>query len=415
MTVNIAQDRPGQIELTFLTGQGRSSTRAEGDMQATITVPFFTDNAGRTVNPGLGDPPQLQLNSYQNLIRRINVDMNIREAETGQLLNSRLFENFELTISQLRFEQDGTTFTANQVQGLPQTFRSRIRVFPGRYTSFPVFLNDSQFRTEVPTAPEEPTATFLPEVFGEDNQLGDTNNTNVLMGFLSDLLQFDISGIPEGERPPLSNGQPAGRVYLSGDTYGISQGGSRGLFESLSLTLGQTVEGRFAPPGEIGVNPPPGLPQGTTPGTYSLIQPDPTDPDPFSGSRITALQGIWRDYRKMINNVGSTVAITMPSSRDDDTQDIVIFRQSGGANGTIQSMFFGSIDMGNGTVRVYPIKNLVSASVEGERQGRVTSMVTGTGASTLSAAATRRGTIEFASGETPAGFPSRMDFVVYRR
>jgi hypothetical protein len=274
----------------------------------------------------------------------------------------------------------------------------------------PIFINDAQFQYSFPKGGSGIVATFNKSQFEIDNSL---NTFATLPSFLSDYVAFDISNLAAAEQPDMATGAKAQRVYLSGDSYALSEGGARGYFESLTRTPGQVVEGRFAPPGQGVPNLPPGLGVGTTPGTYSLIQPNPSDPDPFSASRITALQGIWRDYTKMILNMPSALGVSFPSSEDGDTQDIFVFDQTNtGGVFKINHAYFGIIDMGSLTVRLYPLKNLPTASLAREIKGTVNQLIDANGSLTNSPSRTHSGTISF--GTPPAGLPGNLKFFVYR-
>jgi hypothetical protein len=408
-TVNLLA-KPGQIELVYLTGQGRVGSRADGDVIATVGVPQFRDNTGTPTDLVTDSPPLVQLNSYQNQIYRINVPIvTIQDPLTNRPVNSREFDTYPLTVNKLRYTLDGSTSTLTSVVGLPITLPTKIRVFPGRYTSVPVYLNDAQFPI---TSDDTGTfATFNRTQFDTDNSL-DTFPS--VPAFLSDYLAFDISGLTDAK--PVLNGKSgvsAGRFFMSGDGFALSEGGTNGYYEALTRTPGQYVTGRFAPPGQLGVGLPPGVTSATTPGTYSLFQPDPSNPDPSINVRITSMQGIWRDYTKMILNMGTDLGISFPGSDDGDTQDIILFNQAF-ASGVpkIKRAYFGVIDLGALTVRVYPLKNVSSATTTDGFTGTVTSLLDKNGAVTNSPQLARQGSIQFTTA--PTGLPKTVNFYVYR-
>ena len=405
--------KPGQIELSYLTGQGRTGLAA-GDITATIGLTDITDTVGRTVSISLGSPPRVQLNGYQNQILRINTEVaSIIEADTQQRLNSRLFLSYKLKVDQVQYQSTDGTSSYSAISGLPVNLPASIRTFAGRYTVQPVFINDAHFAVNS----EGSGVDFNKTQFDQDNSLSVQPR---LPSHLSDYLAFDISGMPAADRPKLSTGEAASRIFFSGDTYSISQAGSKGLFEAIDRNnLSPTVpndnliEGRFAPPGNL--FPASGVPS-ATPGTYSLIQPDPSDP--FLISRITSLQGIWRNYTQMVRNMGSTFAISFPSSNDNDEQDIVFMKQtvtndgSGRAtSASIQAFYYGVVNFSAGTIRLYPVKNITSASIDGEISASVGQQYTKQGAVTNSTPATRYATY---TGLSLPGFPSTGTFVVYR-
>jgi hypothetical protein len=415
-------NKPGQIEVSFLTGQGRS-TREVGDLLATMGVTEFADTNGEIVRPILQPAPKVLLNGYQNQIFRVNADvLSIIQPDTGRPLNSRLFQNYTLQVQDIRQTLSGGNRTFGSVENLPQDYSTSLRVFPARFTSLPVFINDGQFEFVQRPGPDpdifETVAVFLNDSFRSDNSLDVSPR---LPSFLSDYLAFDVSGLSADDRPQLSTGEAASRIYFSGDTYAMSQGGERGLFEAINTNgfdpgdpAASLIEGRFAPAGQLGVTTPSGL--GSTPGTYSLIQPDPSDP--FAIARITSVQGIWRDYKKMLRNMNGTLVITFPSSLDGEEQDVLFIRQTvqndGNGNtvsATIQSVYYGNINLGSREIRVYPLRNLNSASTDGEVVGQVTAALTRDGVPTTLPALVRQGTYSI----TLPGFPSTGNFVVYRQ
>jgi hypothetical protein len=184
----------------------------------------------------------------------------------------------------------------------------------------------------------------------------------------------------------------------------------------LTRTPGQFVTGRFAPPGAIGVGLPPGVTSASTPGTYSLFQPDPSNPDPASNVRITSMQGIWRDYTRMFLNMGTTTdfGVSFPSSEDGDTQDIILINQTA-SGGTYQPKHavFGVVDLGALTARVYPLSNITSASISDPKTATVTLLLDANGNPTNSPQLARKGVLHFDSA--PTGIAKDITFYVYRR
>lgn len=390
-----------------------------GDSQVEIGLSEFVDSRGNRVPIVLTDPPRIQLNGYQNQIFRVNADVSsILDPDTNLPLNSRVFQNYALRIAAYREDLGGGAFqSSSDIRGIPPSYPTAIRVFPGRYTTQPVFLNDAMFAID--TAGSELFVQFNDAQFRTDNGL---DLAPRLPTFVSDYLMFDLSALPESARPILQDGTAASRGYFSGDLYAVSQGGDRGLFNAIdrnnfdpSDPIANLVEGRFAPPGNLGVTPPSGL--GSTPGTYSLVQANPSDP--FLISKITSLQGIWRDYTRMLNNQQEVMMIALPSQRDDDVQDVVLFRQtltkdSSGRTVTasIQSFYYGFLDYSAATVKLYPISNINTGSTAGEITATIGGTVASNGAPTTAPQLIRRGQF---SGLSISGFPSSGNFVVYRR
>jgi hypothetical protein len=246
--------------------------------------------------------------------------------------------------------------------------------------------------------------------------------------FISDHLAFDISGMPAGDRPTLASGRSAYRVFFSGDLYALGSGqGMAGVpgadqtreFNGLTrFNLDPTdpsfnlIEGLFALPGQLSVIP--GV-SGTTPGTYSLVQIDPSDP--FLLARVTALQGIWREHHKMISNMPEAMAIAFPSSRDQEEQEVLVFRQeitrlgSSVTRAQVTQMYYGVQNLSTGLVRLYPIRNLTTGSRNGEVTAQVINLLDRSGAPTAASQRVRSGEI---TGLSIPGIPASVPMVVYR-
>jgi len=434
-TVNL-ENKPGAIELTLLSGQGRISTKAEGDIFARLSRVSFVDTEGRDEMPPLGSALQVQLNSYQNQLARLNVAVRaLNDPLTGLPLNSRLFQSMALDIDQAKVTNGGadvlvTSFKRRLPSGEIQkddsgndlistggiTFGTNInvRAFPGRYTNLPVFLNDTMLGDlNIPAPPDSPNLTLDLQAFEDENQIDALGR---LPGFVSDYISFDISNLSDSFKPLLSSGSVAQRVYFSGDAYAVSGTGPSGAFESLTQVYNPAnpyVTGVLRPPS--GLPNPPGVSGSTIFATYSLQQIDPTDP--FSSAHITSIQGILRDVSKMIKSPTGEFAVTFPSSFDNDSQDIVFVKQDGtGGNwGKITNLYFGTINYSDRKIRLYPLKDLVTAipSPGDEVVVDVSSMLSGSGGATNDAAAVRSGVY---SNLTLPGFSGTTGtYVVYRK
>jgi len=245
---------------------------------------------------------------------------------------------------------------------------------------------------------------------------------------LSDYVVFDLRGMAAADRPTLLSGTPAYRVFFSGDNYALAAG--RGFtdipagdqtseFNAITRTdlnpdspADNLIDGLFALPGQLSLVP--GI-TGTTPGTYSLLQLDPSDP--FLVSRVTSLQGIWRDHYKMVGNMPEAMAIAFPNSRDNEEQDIVVFRQTIDRTGStitgarINQFYYGTQNLNTGQVRLYPLRNLTSGSRTGEVIATVGNLKDRNNAPTQSSPLVRKGEI---TGLTIPGIPGTVPMVVYR-
>ncbi len=388
----------GAVDVNFLTGQGRDL----GELLAIVNHVVLQDDLGPE-DTKLQAEVTLRLKGFQSQIVHLDVRPGGRD--------SRLFQNYPLEV--LRFEQDNgggfstlpaaTTDLSPDERGFPATFPARIRVFPGRDTSLPVFFDDSMVTIE-----QDGQVYLNAPQFEAINMPA---NNPQLLAFISDYVMFDISGMADGDKPILSSGDPAGRIYFSGDNIAISQGGQfsnppgpdRGIFEALTLDVNNPISGFYGPQQNLGT--------GSSPGTYSLVTPDPTD---LTGTaRITSLQGIWRPFSQVVSDSTGFVFLTMPTSDDNGDQDVVLVQHSGDK---VTNMYFGFADLEAGTFRVYPIKDVVSGITAGELTGTVSSYVTASGTPTAVPHQVRIGAFTFDPGSSlPSGFPNTGAFLVFRR
>jgi len=385
----------GTYVIDFMTGQGR----AQGDLTAIVSRASLTDEFG-TETTTLLSPISLLLKGFQHQAARLDIKPLGRD--------SRLFQTFNLDFTD--FEIDNGNASPNHLappNNLPFGAPARIRIFPGRSTSIPIFVDDSMF-----------DASGGSVVFNSDQFLAVNLGTgSEIKSFLSDYVSFDISSLPLAARPLLTNGDPAGRAYFSGDGIALSEGGQydsngnvfspprdeRGLFEVLTQDVSAPIEGHFAPSQIIT-----GVP---TPGTYSLVSPDPTD---LSGiARITALQGTWYDYTKVLVSSLNFELITFPDSDDDKDQDAVGIVKTGNK---ITALYFGFADLEAGTFDIFPISGVVNGTdTTGELTGTLTGMVTGNNVITTVVHQMRSGTFTFTGGTRPASIPNTGRFLVFRR
>jgi hypothetical protein len=427
---------PGQVSFSFLTGAGR----APGDMTAVIRRAVLRDDFGE-VETILNPERSLLLNGYTHQILNLDVPT----------LNSRFFQNYLLEVKQIRVDNGSPfpdVFPAGGAEPLVSVeFPASIRVLPGRVTSVAVRLDDTMFDLNA----ADPADIFQEDIFRNANLVENTVQwIDTLNGFLGDYVMFDLGAIPAFDRPNLSGGGAAAKVYFSGDFVALSSGGASGDFEVLT-TLG-FVNGSFGPvinlPGPGNTKPPFG--------TYSLLQADPRDDDPsdddFPGpsvAQITALEGTYYNLSDVVGNLQSFEMITFPRSQEREVldglgnpifrelsmQDVVLIRRSGN---TITRMYFGEIDFGNelgdpATIRAYPIGQVDDGDAHNEIEGTVGAFkdVNGNDISINLADDAQRalaiqkigsGTFTLQSGTDieyggplPADFPSTGRFLVFRR
>lgn len=116
-------------------------------------------------------------------------------------------------------------------------------------------------------------------------------------------------------------------------------------------------------------------------------------------------------------------AISIPSSLDDQRQQVVMFTQTlgtgadGTKNATVTSLMWGYLDLAIKKVRIYPLQNITDTNAitnrVGEVEGNIGAMYTSTGAATLSPQQMRF--VDFTFTTPPAGFPATGKIVVVRR
>lgn len=374
---------PGLVSFQYLTGQGR----APNSLVAKIDDITLTDVDNQIVDDPLTVNLQLGLNVYSNAIGNVDVPVAVGA-------NSRVFNQFELKISTL---SDGNvTYTGPGGQNAIDTnFDATFLAQTGRQTILPVLLDDQMITVDISGNPVLDTNLFQSSNYDPI--------ANRMLGFYSDYVQFDLSGMATSSKPSLSGGSIANRVYFSGDNIAISEGGSNGVIEVLTPT--GIIGGTFTP--KI-TNPIP------APGTYTLLANDPRDVT--NTAKIASLAGIYRSYTEVFANVGTFEAFVFPNTAEDLQPDCVMFTRDG--NGNITSFYFGGIDYDQGTVSIFPINQVVTGDSSNEIDGTISAFKdangndVGTVATSSVEASVRTGT--FTLSNPPAGFPATGRFLVFR-
>lgn len=416
-TVNL-QTTDALLYVNYITGQGR----AAGDITANMASAVLTGPGGTLQNQGFTNLP-IQLNQY-------SLNSQVMDLPLAGV-NSSYYNQFDLNVASIQIQNaDGSlgtpltgvagSYFLNPTNGAQDpaivpgsggAFSASVGLFPGRWTSIMVFLNDASINLD----PTQSFYQFYRSIFLADNT--QPNNTNI-QGFLSDYIAFDISKVASRPHVFDVNGNNTGlatQVFLSGEDqrYGASGPTPTGSASTpFTLYIPNTTNGYFAGsikgPNSL-PNPPTGGTQITQGGTYTLRDPDPRDIT--GGSQVTSLQGIFRPYTSVFNNLGTFEVITMPHTADDNNQDIVAMVRD--ANGNITNFYFGIADLTGLTFTLYPIADIETGEVAGAITGTLNSLVDKNNANTTVPANVRFGRYSF-TGSVPAGFKTTGRFLVYR-
>ena len=423
--VNLS-DTPALLEYAFLTGAGRA-----GDTKVASVRNLYAQDIFGAESSGLTEKT-LTLTSYQSQMLSTNTGL------AGQ--QSRLFNSIQLNIKNLLITESGNSQSFSSINNIPNDLPAALRVFKGRHTIVPMYLDPDTFVTEIVNigGTDFTQAKFDSDWFNTINRI--EGDTVAVRSFLSDYISFDVSAMSPGDLPSLSNANgTANRVFFSGDGFAIgagdpANGGSTGAPFELILQEGQgaSVVGRYSAPTALG--------GAITPGTYTTQGIDPSDvttTDPILARKITSFQGTWKPHFSQkpnaltgaiedlgyLKNAHAFEAISIPTSLDDERQQVMMFSEtiSTGGNGakiaTITNMMWGYLDLATKQVFVYPLTNLTDPDAQtnrvGEIAGTIGTMYTSTGATTLSPQQMRFA--QFSLPGAPSGFATTGKIVVVRR
>lgn len=420
-TVNLA-DVPASMAYVFLSGAGRA-----GDTETATFRSMIATALDGQVSTGTSQKT-LTLTSYESQQLYTNVDLGTQ--------HSRLFNSVLLNAINYTFTDGSGTTSYSSIDNIPSTQSVYVRAFKGRHTQVPLYLDADTFGTV--DNGSGPVATFDATWFDTINR--PQGDTVAVRGYLSDFMAFNVSAMDPGDLPDLSQGNgTATKVFFSGDGFAIGAGdpnnlGVTGAPFELILPAGQdaSVIGRYSTSASIG-----GV---STAGTYTTLGVDPSDvttTDPVLAHKITAFSDTWKfHFSQQLNsltgkiedtgyltNVHAFEAISIPTSLDDERQQLVMFTQNIVTNGngtksaTVTKLMWGYIDLATKQLFIYPLKNITDPDTEtnhiGEVVGSIGTMYTSTGASTLSPQQMRYASFSFSSA--PAGFPSSGKIVVLRK
>ncbi len=386
VSVNLA-NRFSEFRVMFLSGQGR---RSPGSQYAALnnfhlqttpldSIPVAYQGALEGINT--------QLDGYS--VNKYHFTYDLGAAASQKTYTGLSYEVWQMSV------EDPTNHINVVYPGPPvalPVLSTQATLFPGRQTVLQLFLNDAHLSYDAVAA----GVVFNQAAFEADNF--DTGK-NYVSSFLADHVSFDISGVPA--RPKMASGVFADHFYLSGDAEGLSAGLNGP--KSFDIYSPNFVEsGVITQPATLG-----GLPvdtvAGVGPGTYTVLEPDPRAV-PGSSVKIAALQGYWRNYTDLFNDVGAFAFIVFPTSRPGQQDEAVAFSVAGGK---ITNLWIGTANTTTGTFSLRSIDQIGVANP--------TNPVTGT----FSALTSKNGSVSggnYAVGSSAAGFPfaATGSFITFR-
>jgi len=381
---------PGLVNFIYLTGQGR----ADDVLTSVISQIELTDTFG-TEGTQLEDPLFLPLNQFSSQLRGLNI------ATT----NSRDFPVFRLNITRLERNQVPVSSATPLVN---EGFAANIHALPGRQTTVPVFLNDGMFKFKS----SDGSPVFDREQFKAVNN----SNAGRIEAFLGDYVRFNIQSMSFiGEKPKVTAAanKPAGYVYVSGDRVAVSVPGTSGRFEVLTDDPQNDREAGFFGPNVTL----PGGEGGAALGSYAVEATDPNDLTRVS--KITSVQGIYRDFDEVLTGLSNFGAISFPNVNDDEkNQQFVLaametFTSGGKTRYRVKGMYIGLANFVSNRFKAYPLSSFaVPGSVAGEISGTLGSYIK---RSNRGKTVVLRGTYSVTAGAVPAGIEKSGPFTVFRR
>jgi hypothetical protein len=419
----------GRVEVNYLTGEGR----AAGDVYLEITRQTISDGL-TTVQRDSLSPLNLRLSGFQTLTARINVPFAVTSAGrpdsknfTDLLFdpNRVLVENSTGGLTDSGVDLNTVTDVNGNAGILPYTLDARIRVFPGRSTTVPLRVSSASFYPN----PNGGGYIFDVDAFKSLNYETsgtDPDAVNKVASRLSDFVRFPLTGLPDDERPVVRDVDgnevaTAAYAYFSGDNYALSDApngaGAGTYFQEVGDVFSEVVVGHWSTISGLNT---------IYQGTYDLRDALPSDPAGIT--RIVSTYGGFRDYNKVLTGGGAFEMVMFPNSSEtytfegditDDVNgrlgDIVAFTRD--ASGKITHMYFGDVDLGQGTFELFPIFYLgADPGDEGAQAARVTGTVSNYlnafGAGTSNVTSVRKFTYTF--GATPAGLPATGTATVFR-
>ncbi|MBL8068743.1 MAG: hypothetical protein JNM28_09860 [Armatimonadetes bacterium] len=376
--VNMPSDQ-ADVRVAYLSGQGRRVPGSLYCQASQIRLRLGSTDIIPTEFSGSTDGVNLQLDGYTTNKFGFAQSLNGSSGKDYQVLS--------MNITKMLEEQpDGTlNLLFNGSFGIPDV-PVNVPVRPGRQTTVQVYLNNAALGFDNLFL----SPTFDQAQFDLENGLTGSNRID---GFLSDMVSFDISNV--ASRPNMSSGGTADKFMLTGDSMGIGrQSGFDGSFDLFSPNF---VESGVLTNPVI-------LPDGTAPGTYNVLEPNPAVIPPAI-VRIVALQGTWRNVTDVVNNLGDSGILIFPTTRAGQPDMAVAYVRSGGV---ITGLWFGdaTITSSGGSVNLWPVDQ---AGIDaGSRTGGFTgtfSNLTKVGSKVIDG--------DFSLTGAPAALPATGTFAVY--
>lgn len=334
--------------MVFLSGAGRSGqNRAPGSEYAKL-------NNIRLVNSPTDIFPDDLTGSLDGVNMKLDGYTVNKATAIGEIgvAGSKNFTGLSMFVNEM-YEED---LLGNLVQvfGGPAillpTQTVNMTLAPGRQTTVQVFLSNASLWWDNATS----QVRFDQASFDIENDIA---TSGVIRGFFSDHIAFDISGV--ASRPSMAmGGAPAQKVFFSGDAMGISNGTSfDGSFDLYGPSFVES--GVVTNPVQVGGD--------IAPGTYTVLEPDPQVIAPPI-TKISALQGAWRNYTDVFSNIGEESMFIFPTTRDHGQHQVVLVKRSGGV---ITDLWYGRITMSgsSGTVEIWSVDQLDDATENNKATG----------------------------------------------
>jgi hypothetical protein len=382
-----------EVQIVFLSGQGRR----DEESQVAVFNRLQFQNDENDFAPSLDQLPlpevKVQLDGYTLNSRTFSVDMPFGESV-------RIFSEMPFEIERIE-DSNGNTLTSGSPAFLTEIpFNADVICYAGRQSTVSLSVNDAIVRFDGTDG-----VIFDPVQFEKENydQRGEPPS---IRSFFSDYVGFDISGLARRPNMLNSSGVPNGplvsTVLFSGDGIAIASGFDAP--DTLQLLDPVKVEnGVIRRPVLIGGDP--------APGTYVFEEIDPRDES--NVARIPSLSGIWRPYTEVLGNLGTFFAVSFPSSRFDDEQQLLMVSRSGIAdNSPITAMWQGVVRYNSrltgGTFSVWPIDQIDDGDPRNEVTGSISGIVFKAGTTTPASATF---TVTGGGGNFP--FPATGRYVVF--